>query len=72
MEGSRVVIVAPHGYAFLPLPGAVKPDLVVMDEAPEYRVRKRSYLIMKHCLNRSHFGPGAVGEIKGRASHGTG
>lgn len=33
-EPAGVAIVAPHEYAFLPLPGGVKPDLVVMDEAP--------------------------------------
>ncbi len=33
-EPAGVVIVAPHEYAFLPLPGDMKPDLVVMDEAP--------------------------------------
>lgn len=29
-----VAVFAPHDYAFLPLPGGVKPDLIAFDEAP--------------------------------------
>lgn len=29
-----VAVFAPHDYAFLPLPGSVKPDLIAFDEAP--------------------------------------
>lgn len=32
LEG--VAVFAPHDYAFLPLPGGVKPDLIAFDEAP--------------------------------------
>ncbi|UTH46284.1 DUF7146 domain-containing protein [Loktanella salsilacus] len=69
-EPEGVAIVAPHEYAFLPLPGGIKPDLVVMDEAPRtlgfdsavisYDVLAKPILFGRATRAKSKFGQAAA------------